>query len=131
MYAVGGLISQLIEKYTDLPGVVGHLKDMQADIVDNVDVFLRSTEQQGLTPRAQISGHMQGMDSEGSPAMRRYAVNLIIDHTGEQGAPVVFEEKLSPTGFSGSSTSSESSVLYEPSTMSPLPKRTSPETSRP
>ena len=92
MYAVGGLISQLIEKYTDLPGVVGHLKDMQADIVDNVDVFLRSTEQQGLTPRAQISGHMQGMDSEGSPAMRRYAVNLIIDHTGEQGAPVVFED---------------------------------------
>jgi lon-related putative ATP-dependent protease len=92
MYAVGGLISQLIEKYADLPEVVGHLKDMQADIVDNVDVFLRSTEQRGLTPKALISGRMQGMDSEGSPAMRRYAVNLIIDHTGEQGAPVIFED---------------------------------------
>jgi lon-related putative ATP-dependent protease len=92
MYAVGGLISQLIEKYTKLPDVVGHLKDMQADIVDNVDVFLRSTEQQGLTPKALVSGRMQGMDSDGSPAMRRYAVNLIIDHTGDQGAPVIFED---------------------------------------
>jgi lon-related putative ATP-dependent protease len=92
MYAVGGLISQLIEKYAVLPDVVGHLKEMQADIVDNVDVFLRTTEQHGLTPKALVSGRMQGMDSEGSPAMRRYAVNLIVDHTGDQGAPVIFED---------------------------------------
>jgi lon-related putative ATP-dependent protease len=92
MYAVGGLISQLIEKYAGLPEIVGHLKEMQADIVDNVDVFLHSTEQHGLTPKALVSGRMQGMDSEGSPAMRRYAVNVIVDHTGDQGAPVIFED---------------------------------------
>ena len=92
MYAVGGLISQLIEKYAALPEVVEHLKEMQADIVDNVDVFLRSTEQSGPASGALASGHFKGMDSEGSPAMRRYAVNLIIDHTGDQGAPVVFED---------------------------------------
>ena len=92
MYAVGGLISQLIEKYTDLPEVVGHLKEMQADIVENVDVFLHSTEQHELTPKARVSARMQGMNTEGSPAMRRYAVNLIVDHTGDQGAPVIFED---------------------------------------
>jgi lon-related putative ATP-dependent protease len=93
MYAVGGLISQLIEKYAALPGVVGHLRDMQADIVDNVDIFLRSTEQQhGLAAKALVSGRMHGMDAEGSPAMRRYAVNVIIDHTGDQGAPVIYED---------------------------------------
>jgi lon-related putative ATP-dependent protease len=93
MYAVGGLISQLIEKYAALPGVVGHLREMQADIVDNVDIFLRSTEQQhGLTAKALVSSRMQGMESEGSPAMRRYAVNVIIDHTGYEGAPVIFED---------------------------------------
>ncbi len=92
MYAVGGLISQLMEKYAGLPEVVEHLKEMQADIVDNVDVFLRSTEKSGLTAKALISGRMQGVDSEGSPAIRRYAVNLVIDHSGDHGAPVIFED---------------------------------------
>jgi len=92
MYAVGGLISQLMEKYAGLPEVVEHLKEMQADIVDNVDVFLRSTEKSGMTAKALISGRMQGVDSEGSPAIRRYAVNLVIDHSGDHGAPVIFED---------------------------------------
>jgi len=92
MYAVGGLISQLIEAYADLPDVVAHLKEMQSDIVDNVDVFLRTTEQHGPGAKTLLSGRMQGMDSEGSPAMRRYAVNVIVDHTGDRGAPVVFED---------------------------------------
>jgi lon-related putative ATP-dependent protease len=92
LYAVGGLISQLMEKYTGLPAVVGHLKEMQADIVDNVDIFLRSAEKSGLSAKALVSGRMQGMDSEGPPAIRRYAVNLIIDHSGDHGAPVVFED---------------------------------------
>jgi lon-related putative ATP-dependent protease len=92
MYAVGGLISQLMEAYADLPAVVGHLKEMQADIVDNVDIFLKSTEQGGMTAKTLVSGRMQDTASEDSPAMRRYAVNLIIDHSGEQGAPVVFED---------------------------------------
>jgi lon-related putative ATP-dependent protease len=92
MYAVGGLISQLMEKYAAAPGVVDHLKEMQADIVDNVDIFLKSTEKSGLTTKALVSGRMHGMNSEGSPAIRRYAVNLIIDHSGDHGAPVVFED---------------------------------------
>jgi len=92
LYAVGGLISQLIDTYADLPGVVAHLKEMQADIVDNVEVFLRTTEQHGAGPKALLAARLQGMDSDGSPAMRRYAVNLLVDHTGDQGAPVVFED---------------------------------------
>jgi lon-related putative ATP-dependent protease len=92
MYAVGGLISQLIDTYADLPRVVEHLKEMQADIVDNVEVFQRSTEPHGSGPRALLAARLQGMESDGSPAMRRYAVNLLVDHTGDRGAPVVFED---------------------------------------
>ena len=92
MYAVGGLISQLIETYADVPDVVDHLTEMQGDIVNNVELFLRPSEQRGLGARAPVAGRLQGMDGEGSPAMRRYAVNLLVDHTGDSGAPVVFED---------------------------------------
>ncbi len=83
MYAVGGLINQLLDKYRAMEQVVAYLKEMQADIVDNVDIFLATPEQGGRT---------HGLESTESPAMRRYAVNVIIDHGGDRGAPLVFED---------------------------------------
>jgi lon-related putative ATP-dependent protease len=88
--AVTGLIDDLIQKYQDVPVVADHLQRMQADIIENVGVFLRPAEGQGMPVQLQ-----QMMESKESAAMRRYAVNVLVDRSGDTGCPVVFEDKPS------------------------------------
>jgi lon-related putative ATP-dependent protease len=88
--AVTGLIDDLLQKYADVPAVVEHLGQMQNDIVENVSLFLRPTEGQELPAPIQ-----QVMESKGSAAMRRYTINVLVDRSEEQGAPVIFTDKPS------------------------------------
>jgi len=92
MFAVGGLIDQLIMKYKTLADVVAYLEGMQTDIVNNVEIFLKSPESENTSLNALLGGHPQGMGAQKSAAMQRYAINVIIDHTDTDGAPVVFED---------------------------------------
>ncbi|MGB5300226.1 MAG: ATP-binding protein [Thiogranum sp.] len=92
MFAVGGLIDQLIMKYKTLVDVVAYLEDMQTDIVNNVAIFLKSPESENPSLKALLSGQRQDMGAQKSAAMQRYAINVIIDHTDAEGAPVVFED---------------------------------------
>ena len=92
MFAVGGLIDLLILKYKTLAHVVAYLEDMQTDIVDNVELFLKSTEPEGIASRGRSAGRQQGLEMQESVALQRYAVNVIIDHADASGAPVVFED---------------------------------------
>ncbi|MBT8146607.1 MAG: AAA family ATPase, partial [Gammaproteobacteria bacterium] len=88
--AVSGLIDELRQKYKDIPTVVEHLKGMQADIVDNVSLFLKTSDGPGLPQRMQ-----EVLQSKESAAIRRYAVNVLVDRRKSDGAPVVFEDKPS------------------------------------
>lgn len=88
--AVTGLIDELRQKYKDIPAIIEHLASMQADIVDNVGLFLNPPDSQGLPAQMQEMLH-----SKGSSAIRRYAINLLVDRSESQGAPVVFEDKPS------------------------------------
>ena len=88
--AVTGLFDELLQKYADVPVVVDHLEDMQKDIVENVSVFLRPADGQNLPAQIQ-----QVVESKESAAMRRYTVNVLVDRSEEQGAPVVFADKPS------------------------------------
>jgi lon-related putative ATP-dependent protease len=88
--AVTGLVDELIQKYSDVPEVVDHLHGMQSDIVDNVGLFLRSQEAQAGPAQLQ-----QVVESRESAAMRRYTVNVLVDRSDSQGAPLVFEDKPS------------------------------------
>ena len=92
MFAVGGLIDLLIMKYKTLADVVAYLEDMQTDIVNNVEIFLKSPESESPSLKALLGGHPQRMGAQKSAAMQRYAINVIIDHTDADGAPVVFED---------------------------------------
>jgi lon-related putative ATP-dependent protease len=92
MFAVGGLIDLLILKYKTLADVVAYLEDMQTDIVDNVELFLRSSEPEGIASRGKFAGGQQGLEKQESVALQRYAVNVIVDHADASGAPVVFED---------------------------------------
>jgi len=88
--AVTGLVDELKQKYQGIPVVVEHLEKMQADIVDNVGLFLKPSDGPGLP--AQMKEILR---SKESAAMRRYAINILVDRSDCEGAPVVFEDKPS------------------------------------
>ncbi len=78
VFVIGGLFKDLKEKYVELPKVVAFLEDMMEDVVDHLHDFLvREEEQQG------------GRKSPVS--FDRYKVNLLVDNSHLEGAPVVFE----------------------------------------
>ena len=85
--AVTGLVDELKQKYRHIPEVVDHLERMQADIVDNVGLFLSPQDGPGVP--AQMK---QMMHAKESSAIRRYAISVLVDRSDCTGAPVVFED---------------------------------------
>jgi lon-related putative ATP-dependent protease len=86
MFAVGHFITDLREKHAELPEVVDYLDAVQEDVIENVEEF-RKTEE-----APQILGIPLPPSLAEAPVFRRYQVNVIIDHSESQGAPVVYEE---------------------------------------
>jgi len=84
LYAIGHLISRLIQKYKDSQQIVDYIKDVQDNILDNLNEFIEPGE----------------ASSTAFPWMKelpfkRYQVNVVVDNSGTKGAPVVVE--LNPT----------------------------------
>jgi lon-related putative ATP-dependent protease len=94
LWAVGSLIEELVQKYQEYEQVVGYLQQVQKDIVENISVFRASPEEQSQLQQL-FGARMGGQDAEQSPATQRYAVNLLVDHSGAEGAPV--ERERNPT----------------------------------
>jgi lon-related putative ATP-dependent protease len=83
LFAVGHLMEELKERYTDLPKVTKYLEAVQQDVIENADDFRRKEE--GGTPGP------FGMPAP-EPSFRRYLVNVIVDHSEADGSFVVFED---------------------------------------
>ncbi|MCU0972614.1 MAG: AAA family ATPase [Burkholderiales bacterium] len=79
-YAVGQLIEEVKASFQDLPQVVGYLDQVCADVIQNAELFLK-TESPAL---------LHGMAVDPAGALRRYQVNLMVDHGEAQGPPIVF-----------------------------------------
>jgi lon-related putative ATP-dependent protease len=90
-FAVGGLIDELREKYTDYEEIVDHLNAVQEDVVENAEDFLPSDEDASRILRA-LSGGSAQPSREGPPPLRRYQVNVLVDHSESEGAPVIYED---------------------------------------
>jgi lon-related putative ATP-dependent protease len=86
IFAVGHLIEEVRRKYEDLPEVTRHLEAMQQDIIENADEFLAPPEH----PLAALMGIPQPHVAKGSVFLRRYQVNLLVDHSANRGAPVIY-----------------------------------------
>jgi lon-related putative ATP-dependent protease len=85
MYAAGHLLDDLKRRYADLPAVLGHLDAVRQDVVDNVHEFLTGSEDDDA------AATMRKLLTQ-TPALRRYGVNVMVDHAGRAGAPVVYED---------------------------------------
>ncbi|CUS02324.2 Peptidase S16 lon domain protein [Candidatus Promineifilum breve] len=85
-FTIAPLLEELRQKYTDLPGISQHLDDVQKDIVENYEAFVQEDESNGR----QLIGAIMGMTAERKPSVSRYEVNVVIDNSQTQGAPVIF-----------------------------------------
>jgi lon-related putative ATP-dependent protease len=95
-YTVGPLINELIQKYEDSTAVKKYLKAVEKDVIENVESFARSEnggqQQQIQQVLQQLSGSAgQTQDREAS-VLRRYQINVLVDNSRTNGAPVVYEE---------------------------------------
>jgi lon-related putative ATP-dependent protease len=88
MFATEHRIDELREKYTELPNVASYLDAVQQDIVKNVDEFRELHKEE---PPKGMSIPLPRVMA-GPPLFRRYQVNVLVDHSKSEGAPVIFEE---------------------------------------
>ena len=92
LFLLDPLLEILNTKYAGLEVVLKHLKNIQADIIANPDQF-RPEEDSSTTD---LGAQMVQRDWQ-----RRYQVNILVDNSGLQGAPVVVESHPSYTNLIG------------------------------
>jgi lon-related putative ATP-dependent protease len=87
LFVVGGLLEDLLEKYAGFPDVETFLKEVRDDITRNVGQF--RTPSGAQQPVALLAPWMEELP------FRKYQVNVVVDNSHSQGAPVIIE--LNPT----------------------------------
>jgi lon-related putative ATP-dependent protease len=88
--AVGHLIAALREKHRELVDIVAYLDAVERDLVENARSLLSGDE----IPPALMQGGAASVLGE-PPWLRRYRVNVLVDHGASSGAPVVYEDNPS------------------------------------
>jgi lon-related putative ATP-dependent protease len=86
LYAIGHLVANLTEKYEELPEVVAYLEQIRDDVLENFVQFIKEPK---APPVPFPVPWMKELP------FRKYEVNLIVDNSDLEGAPVVIE--LNPT----------------------------------
>ncbi|MGB5323760.1 Lon protease family protein, partial [Lutimonas sp.] len=83
LYAMESLLEELKAKYKENHEVIGYLKDVKNDIIENLGEFLK------------VSNHKNRITSAPTHRFLEYEINIITDNTYTHGAPIVME--LNPT----------------------------------
>jgi len=83
-FLVGGVVDDLIEKYGGIDAVTEYLRAVAADVVENIDSFKSA------------DGGSEGIEATlaretSSAQLRRYQVNVLVDNSSTDGAPVIVE----------------------------------------
>jgi lon-related putative ATP-dependent protease len=101
LFIVGQLIETVEEKFADEPRVIEYLHEVETDILDNIDDFKKKPEAQAQIPQPQHS--QPGVSLPGQEiAFRKYEVNIFVDNSQSNGAPVVIESNPSYSNLFGS-----------------------------
>jgi lon-related putative ATP-dependent protease len=85
---VNGLIEEVRAEYQALPGVLEYLGSMQEDVLDHVEVFRQPKDGEQPT----LFGVPLPVSEIGESFLRRYQVNVLIDHGGTERAPIVYDD---------------------------------------
>jgi lon-related putative ATP-dependent protease len=99
LFVVGQLMDSYEEKYADDQQVLAYLKEVQEDILENIDDFKKKPEAQQQMPG------QPGVPFAVPPKevnLRKYDVNVLIDNSETKGAPVVIESNPAYPNLFGS-----------------------------
>ncbi|HUS78381.1 MAG TPA: ATP-binding protein [Patescibacteria group bacterium] len=88
-FALEPMFSILKEKFSDCSEVITYLGQVEEDMMENLQAILQGGEERA---QPQLPFQLPTMRTD---PMARYRVNLIVDNSGLEGAPVVME--LNPT----------------------------------
>jgi len=80
---VTSLMGQLVADYADLPRVHDYLTAVRKDMIEHGDIFHQGDGEEGRAP------------GPGDPSFTRYRINLLVDNSELQGAPVIQEDNPS------------------------------------
>ena len=86
--AVSALIDELQKQYEKLCDVQKYLAEVQKDILDHAENFRQPKEGEQAT----LFGMPLPQGEAAENALRRYRVNVLIDHSVSKGAPVIYED---------------------------------------
>ncbi len=116
-YAIEGPLEEMRDNYEDVEVVLDHLEDMEEDIVDHAQIFLQVAQESNHNAKGlgdMVDGSvgnfaMPPQSAEGQAQakagaavlFRRYRVNVLVDHSEAEGAPVVYEDQPSLNNLTG------------------------------
>ncbi len=83
-FAVARLTDEVRNRYLSLPRVLVFIDAAKEDVIEHAEEFKKSSD----PPMMMIPG----MNVRNKIDLRRYQVNVLVDHDAEDGAPVVVEE---------------------------------------
>jgi lon-related putative ATP-dependent protease len=84
--AVKSLIEELEAEYRELPDVAAYLAEVREDVLDYAGYFQQPKEAERAGPFGLAPG--EGAEQP----LRRYLVNVLVEHGANHGAPIVCEE---------------------------------------
>ena len=86
LFAVGHLVEALRERYADDVRVQIYLDEVRDDVVDNIEAI--------VAPQQAVEGQPTppGARSPAEALARKYRVNLVVDNSALEHAPVVYED---------------------------------------
>ena len=94
LYAMEPLINGLLEKYGGIEDVKHYIDEVREDITKNLSLFLGQPEEKA--PQLPFP-----LPQTTALSMTRYEVNLIVDNSKTEGAPVIMEPSPSYTNLVG------------------------------
>jgi lon-related putative ATP-dependent protease len=84
LYAIGRELDRIMERYSSNGDVTVYLKEVENDVLDNLQQFIR----RGGELEPQLPFQMPWMKED---SFKKYEVNVVIDNSATTGAPVVVE----------------------------------------
>lgn len=86
MFAIGHHVNTVQEKYNEYERVISYINSVQEDVLDNIGEFIEEEEEPDENLAALIPMFSKKQTED---ITLKYKVNLIVDHSATDGAPVV------------------------------------------
>ena len=83
LYAIGNHVESIMEKYKGTPEAITYLKEVENDILENLQQFVKRGESQ-----QQLPFPLPWLKED---LYKKYEVNVVIDNSDTKGAPVIVE----------------------------------------